>query len=110
MYRPTTKYKFVKGSIILTPILAFFVLFTGGGGHGTDLFARIIYPYTTAIIYLFKVETPLLEDMIFFGGLSLYIIYGLILSYSEKVGKLKLASYIIGVCHMIFVSLSFMLM
>jgi hypothetical protein len=36
-------------SIVLTPVLLFLAVASGGGGHGDYLFAKVLFPYTVVL-------------------------------------------------------------
>jgi hypothetical protein len=90
-------FPYIHKSIVFTPILFLLAFFTGGAGHGTYFFMKLIYPYTMLSILLFgSIKTTIL-----FAGTFQYVFYGLILTHAESVNKLRVAAYTILIIHTI---------
>ena len=67
----------VLGFCLLTPVLAMFTVVVAGGGHGSYMPAKILFPYSmAATAFTREITTPLMV-----AALVQYPVYGGILAW-----------------------------
>jgi len=92
------RFPYIYRSIILTPILAFIALLTGGAGHGVYIIIKLFYPYSVLMMIILNDN---MDEIFFSIGLLLYIFYGVILTIAERKGKLRKTAIIIVTVHLV---------
>ena len=92
-------------SLIITPIFVFFTILFTGGGHGTYLPVKLLFPYAFISILLFgKVTSSFLLI-----SLAQFPIYGLVLGVANKRDCFTIAKILVFLLHFPVVVLCFVI-
>ena len=94
---PVSELKLIAGTIALTPVLLFFTMITMGGGHGTYIFGKLLYPISMIISGLHHQIT----DLAFWIGIIQIPIYGLILIVARRLNRLKRSVILLTIFHLV---------
>ena len=82
-------------SLIATPIFCFFAVLLAGGGHGTYLPAKLLFPYTMISAFWFgRITVPLIVFSII-----QFPVYGFTLAFANRKGTLILVGGFILFLH-----------
>jgi hypothetical protein len=72
-------FKWIGIGVLITPICYIWAAMFGAGGHGTDLFLNIFFPYAALIIRL--KNYPTMEIII---GLIQFPLYGTLIGFAKS--------------------------
>ena len=91
--------KILAGTVALTPVLLFVTMISMGGGHGTYVLGKLIYPLTM-IIAAIKHQ---ITDFAMWLGICQVPIYGLILILGKRLNRLNGTAIFLVVLHLILI-------
>ena len=91
------------GFVVIAPVLALFAAGAAGGGHGSYMPAKILFPYSMAATAFAREITPPLMV----AALVQYPVYGGILAWARSAGRFRPGLLALAATHLVAVVLAF---
>jgi hypothetical protein len=91
--------------VVATPVLLFVVVVAAGGGHGSYVLAKILFPYTmAATAFTGEIAQPFIA-----AGIVQYPVYGVILDWARSVDGFRPGLLALAAIHFVAVGFAFLI-